>query len=397
MSTQQDYYEILSVARDAGGDEIKRAYRRMAMKWHPDQNPGNPEAEARFKLCAEAYEVLSDPERRAVYDQYGHAGLRQRPAHDFRSMDPQDIFSMFAEIFGGQGGGRQRRGPARGYDLETSVEITLHDVLHGCERDVKFKRVDVCTLCKGSGAKPGTQPVTCTTCNGQGQVAQSGFGGMFRMVTACPQCRGRGTMIKDRCSECKGSGRTSVQRHLTIKIPAGISDGQVVRVAGEGEPPGSDLSPDGTGVRGDLHVVVSVAEHEHFQRRGDDLVTTLDVSFATAALGGVVVVPTLEGEVETDLTPGTQHGDLVRLDAKGLPNLRSGHRGDLVAMVRLQIPKKLTPRQRELLEAWQAEEPPRIRSSSTGSGSPRGSERSGAKGRKRGGFWGKVKDTFNPE
>jgi molecular chaperone DnaJ len=415
MSTQQDYYEILGVARDASGDDIKRAYRRMAMKWHPDQNPGNPEAEAKFKLCAEAYEVLSDSERRSVYDQYGHAGLRQRPAHDFRSMDPQDIFSMFAEIFGGQAGaGRRQRGPARGYDLETSVEIGLTDVLHGCEREVKFKRVDVCGTCKGTGAKPGTQPATCATCQGQGQVAQSGFGGMFRMVTTCPACRGRGRVIKDRCGECNGNGRTSVQRNLSIKIPRGIADGQVVRVAGEGEPPSPDQSPDGTGVRGDLHVVVSVQEHPSFERQGDDLIATLDVGFATAALGGEIVVPTLEGEAESTLEAGTQHGDMFRLEGQGVPNLRTGRRGDLVVVVRVTIPKRLTARQRELLEAWQAEEPPRAgraergkggrgkagAGTGSGKGADRGSGSGGADdaasggGRKRGGFWGKMKDTF---
>ncbi len=432
MSTQQDYYQVLGVARDASADDVKRAYRRMAMKWHPDQNPGNPEAEAQFKVCAEAYEVLSDPERRAVYDQYGHAGLRQRPAHDFRSMDPQDIFSMFAEIFGGQGGGGggRRRGPARGYDLETSVEISLADVLHGCEREVKFKRVDVCGTCKGSGAKPGTQPVACATCGGQGQVAQSGFGGMFRMVTTCPTCRGRRVVIKDRCSECNGSGRTSVQRHLTIKVPRGIHDGQVVRVAGEGEPPSPEQSPDGTGVRGDLHVGVHVTDNPAFERQDDDLLTTLDVSFATAALGGAVTVRTLDGEAETDLYPGTQPGDTFRLDERGLPNLRSGKRGDLIVMVNVQIPKKLTARQRELLQAWQAEEPPRQAKgkakggSSAGSGGTAGSAgtagstgsggtagTSGTAGgtaggtaaagepkpRKRGGFWGKMKDTFGAQ
>lgn len=435
MSTQLDYYEILGVARDASGEDVKRAYRRMAMKWHPDQNPGNPEAEAKFKLCAEAYEVLSDTERRSVYDKYGHAGLRQRPAHDFRTMDPQDIFSMFADIFGGQAGaGRRQRGPARGYDLETSVEIALLDVLHGCEREVKFKRVDVCTPCKGTGAKPGTQPATCTSCGGQGQVAQSGFGGMFRMVTTCPTCRGRGRIIKDRCGECNGSGRTSVQRNLSIKIPRGIADGQVVRVAGEGEPPAPDQSPDGTGVRGDLHVVVSVTEHKAFERQGDDLITTLDVGFATAALGGEVVVPTLEGEAETTLEAGTQHGDMFRLDGEGVPSLRTGRRGDLVVIVRVSIPKRLTAKQRELLKAWQAEEPPRVgraersgkgargKASATGgagsaaaASAPRGGDAhagpaaqgsdgtgrargagdtQSAGGRKRGGFWGKVKDTF---
>lgn len=420
MSTQLDYYEVLGVARDANGDEIKRAYRRMAMKWHPDQNPGNPEAEAKFKLCAEAYEVLSDGERRSVYDQYGHAGLRQRPAHDFRTMDPQDIFSMFADIFGGQaGGGRRNRGPARGYDLETSVEVSFEDVLHGCEREVKFKRVDVCGTCKGSGAKPGTQPVACATCGGQGQVTQSGFGGMFRMVTTCPACRGRGRVVKDRCGDCGGNGRTSVQRHLTIKIPRGIGDGQVVRVAGEGEPPAPEHSPDGTGVRGDLHVVVSVTEHDRFERQGDDLITTIDVGFATAALGGDVVVATLEGDAETALDAGTQHGEMFRLTGQGLPNLRTGSRGDLIVLVRVTIPRKLTAKQRELLQAWQAEEPPATkrakgkasvaagggssgrssagaRSSASGTTEGRAAQESGGgKGSsKRGGFWGKMKDTF---
>ncbi len=403
MSTQQDYYEILAVARDASAEDVKRAYRRMAMKWHPDQNPGNPDAEAQFKVCAEAYEVLSDPERRAVYDKYGHAGLRQRPAHDFRSMDPQDIFSMFADIFGGQSSGaRQRRGPARGYDLETSVEISLLEVLNGCEREVKFKRVDVCTVCKGSGAKPGTQPTTCGTCGGQGQVAQSGFGGMFRMVTTCPTCKGRRQIVKDRCTECKGGGRISVQRHLTIKIPRGIADSQVVRVASEGEPPSPEQSPDGTGVRGDLHVAVSVQEHERFERQGDDLITTLDVSFATAALGGDVVVQTLDGESETDVDAGTQHGDIFRLEGKGVPNLRTGERGDLHVIIRVEIPRKLTAKQRQLLEAWQAEEPPKAqrppRASKSGSkDSTSGTDPKSTqsqRSRKRGGFWGKVKDTF---
>ena len=394
MSTSVDYYEILGIARDASGDEVKRAYRRLAIKWHPDQNQGNPEAEARFKECAEAYEVLSDPEKRAVYDRHGHAGLRGRAGHDFNSMHVEDIFSMFNDIFGGAapGGGRRQRGPARGYDLETEVEVTLHDVLKGCDREIPFKRLEVCGICKGSGAKPGTKPAECTTCGGQGQVAQQGLGGLFRMVTTCPACQGRRTIVKDKCSECRGNGRTSVQRKLSVKIPAGISDGQVVRVAGEGEPPPPQLSPDGTGVRGDLHIVVRVAEDERFERQGSDLITALEVSFADAALGGTVVVPTLEGESETTLDAGTQHGELFRLEGKGVPDLRSGHRGDLVVAVQVVVPRKLSARQRELIEQLRDADKPAPKAKPKEPPVQKDGGRDSA--RKRGGFWGKMKDSF---
>jgi len=390
----------------------------MAIKWHPDQNPDNPDAEGKFKLCAEAYEVLSDPERRAMYDRHGHAGLRGRPAHDFRTMHVEDIFSMFNDIFGGQQTGRRQRGPARGFDLETEVEITLSEVVEGCEREVSFKRLEVCTLCKGNGAKPGTKPVACPTCGGQGQVAQQGLGGLFRMVTTCPSCQGRRTIVKDKCSECSGSGRTSIHRKLNVRIPRGIADGQVVRVGGEGEPPSPNESADGTGIRGDLHIVVRVQEDERFERDENDLITTLDVTFPTAALGGKVLVTTVEGESETDLSPGTQHGDMFRLDGKGVPDLRTGSRGDLVVIVRVVVPKKLTARQRELIEGLRAtEQPPkaidargrksgRAKSAGAGQGAGQGTGQDGAAGgsggggsaseseRKRAGFWGKVKDTF---
>ena len=396
MSTSADYYEILGVARDANGDEIKRAYRRLAIKWHPDQNPGNAEAEAKFKECAEAYEVLSDPERRQMYDQYGHAGLRGRPAHDFGRMDPSDIFSMFNDIFGGQGGGaRQRRGPARGYDLETEVEVSLRDVVDGCEREVAFKRAEVCGTCKGNGAKPGTKPVACPTCGGQGQVQQQGLGGLFRMVTTCPSCQGRRTVVKEKCAECRGSGRGSVQRKLKVRIPKGIADGQVVRVQGEGEPPSANESPDGTGIRGDLHIVVRVEEDARFERDGNDLLTTLDVSFATAALGGTVVVETIDGESETDLAPGTQHGELFRLTGKGVPELGGPSRGDLIVAVRVQVPTKLTARQRELIQQLrETEQPPKPAKGGEGSAKGKGTKDGGKDGRRRGGFWGKVKETF---
>ncbi|MHC4108681.1 MAG: DnaJ domain-containing protein, partial [Planctomycetota bacterium] len=236
MPTTRDYYEVLGVARNASLDEVKRAYRRLAMKYHPDRNPGDSEAEARFKEAAEAYEVLADAERRSRYDRFGHAGLRGTPGHDFSSMNVQDIFSMFDEIFGGAFGGRaagrRRGGVPRGYDLETEVELSLEEVVSGAGRDVEFKRLDVCQTCDGSGAKPGSGPSTCSSCGGSGRVTQVGLGGMFRMATTCPHCHGRGSVITSPCPDCRGRGRVPVKRQITVKIPAGVHDGQSVRIAG---------------------------------------------------------------------------------------------------------------------------------------------------------------------
>lgn len=358
MPTTRDYYEILGVERNASSEEIKRAYRRLAMKYHPDRNPNDAEAEAKFKECAEAYEVLSDAERRSVYDRYGHAGLRSTPGHDFRSMNVEDIFSMFNDIFGGgfgggMGAGRRRAGGVpRGYDLETEVELTLEEVLTGTSRDVEFKRLDVCQTCEGSGAKPGSEPVRCSTCGGAGQVAQTGLGGMFRMVTTCPHCRGRGTVIVDKCPDCRDSGRVSVKRKLSVKLPAGIHDGQAVRVSGEGEPPPQELSPSGQGIRGDLHVVVRVREHDRFERDGDDLLLAVPISFAQLALGSTVTVSGIDGPQTLNIPPGTQHGALFRIEGAGLPNLRSGKRGDLVVIVQLVVPRKLTEQQKKLLAEY---------------------------------------------
>src|SRR5262245_14121280 len=286
MPTTRDYYEILSVEKTADGEEIKRAYRRLAMKYHPDRNPGDAEAEIKFKEAAEAYDVLSDDKTRKLYDQYGHDGLRGRggPAtHDFSRMNVEDIFSMFNDIFGGaMGGGRARRGPARGYDLETEVVLTLEDVLKGVERDVEFTRLDVCEKCTGTGAKPGSKPLQCPTCGGQGRVQTSGLGGMFRMVTACPACGGRGQVVREFCDDCRGKGRVPRKRGLSVRMPAGIQDGQAVRVQGEGEPPAPDASPAGEGIRGDLHVVARVKEHAVFAREGDHLLLEMPISFTQA-------------------------------------------------------------------------------------------------------------------
>lgn len=357
MPTQRDYYEVLGVERTASGEEIKRAYRRLAMKWHPDRNPGNAEAETEFKACAEAYEVLIDPERRTRYDRHGHAGLRSTPGHDFRSMNVDDIFSMFADIFGGGGGGAGGRrggrgGAARGYDLETEVEITLDEVLSGTDRDVEFKRLDVCRTCEGSGAKPGSKPVSCPTCGGHGQVQQTGFGGMFRMVTTCPNCRGRRTIVSEQCSDCKGQGRVPIERKLSVKIPVGIADGQVIRIQGEGEPTPPEASPTGEGPRGDLHVVVRVEDHDRFERDGDTLVAVQQIAFAQAALGATLKFQTLDGEVDLVVEPGTQHGDVVTVAGKGLPNLRTRKRGDLKVLLQLVVPRRLTEAQRKLLSEY---------------------------------------------
>jgi molecular chaperone DnaJ len=376
MPTTRDYYEILSVEKTSDGEEIKRAYRRLAMKYHPDRNPNDPEAEARFKECAEAYEVLSDPQMRQRYDQFGHEGLRGMgaAAHDFSRMNVHDIFSMFEDIFAGLGGGgpggrgRQRGGGgvARGYDLETEVVLTLEEVLSGVERDVEFTRLDVCEKCTGTGAKPGSKPVKCATCGGQGRVQHAGLGGMFRMVTACPSCGGRGQVIREICETCRGKGRVPKKRKLAVRVPPGISEGQAVRVQGEGEPPPMEASPAGEGVRGDLHVVVRVKEHTLFQREGDHLILEMPISFTQAALGAEIEVPTLGGGHKATIPRGTQHGSIVRIAGAGLPNLRSGRRGDLVLGLRVEIPTRMTQAQEKLLRQFAETEDERVLPESQG-------------------------------
>jgi len=358
MTVTRCYYEILTITRTASGDEIKRAYRRLAMKFHPDRNPGDMEAERSFKEAAEAYEVLSDGEKRRTYDQFGHEGLRGRghAGHDFNNMNVEDILSMFNDILGGRGGGGGFGGgrpqQRRGYDLETEVQITFDEVLTGTECDVEFDRVDVCNTCSGNGGKPGTTPTTCATCGGQGKVAQAGLGGMFRMVSACPACRGRGTVITEKCEDCHGQGRTPVHRKLRVRIPAGIHNGQAVRVGGEGEPPSPEISPDGSGTKGDLHVVVRVEEDDRFEREGDHLIKIVPVAFTQLALGATITVESLDGEHDLDIPKGTQTNEIFRIETAGLPSLRSGKRGDLVVIVRLVVPDKLSDEQLALLTEY---------------------------------------------
>lgn len=355
MSTASDYYQALGVERSATAEDIKRAYRKCAMKYHPDRNPGDAEAELKFKECAEAFEVLGDPQKRQRYDRYGKEGLRGSGMHDFGAMNAGDIFGMFEDIFGdlglgaafGGGGSRRSKGGAkRGYDLETQIELDLGDVAKGCESQVTFTRQDLCKTCNGSGGKPGTKPAICSTCGGAGQVAMRQ--GFFQMVRACPACQGAGQVIVDKCADCKGTGRKPLERVLNIKVPPGIHHGQVIRVTQEGEP-GSRGGPSG-----DLHVIVNIKAHPLFERHDDDLIMQMPISFTQAALGAKIKVPTIDPERQGELTikPGTQHGSLHRLHGLGLPNLRSGRRGDLIVNTLIEVPKKLTAAQEKLLRDY---------------------------------------------
>jgi molecular chaperone DnaJ len=387
-TTKRDYYEVLGVEKKADAEEIKRAYRRLAMKYHPDRNPGDAEAEAKFKEAAEAYEVLSDKDKRARYDQFGHEGVKGPGAagHDFSRMHVDDIFSMFNDIFGGGGSpfggagagrGGRGRGPARGYDLETDVTLTLEEAFAGCEKDVNFDRLEVCDRCAGSGAKPGSKPVTCSTCKGQGRVIQTGLGGMFRMETPCPTCAGRGKQVKDHCDACRGKGRTPKNRTLSVRIPAGIADGQAVRLRAEGEPPAMEESADGSGVRGDLHVVVRVKRHEAFQRDGDHLVLEMPVSFTRATLGAEIEVPTIDGKRATLKVPkGTQFGSMFRLAGQGMPSVHTGQRGDMIVVAKIEVPRKLSGAQEKLLREFAATENESVLPESSG-------------------FWKKFKDALS--
>jgi molecular chaperone DnaJ len=350
--TKRDYYEVLGVTRTTEVEEIKRSYRRLAMKFHPDRasDDKKQEYEVHFKECAEAYEVLSDPAKRQRYDQHGHAGVSGQ--HDFSHMDIGDIFSMFGldELFGGAGGRRGRAGGRaghRGFDLEMQLELTLNEVATGTEKRIEFDRQDLCETCKGSGAKPGSSPIVCVQCGGQGRVAQQGFGGMFRMVTTCPNCRGRGTVVRDHCPTCAGSGRQMKHRTVSIKVPPGVHEGQVVRVVGEGEPGDEPGVPPG-----DLHCYIAVKAHSIFTRHNNDIVCQIPVSFTQAALGGRIEVPTLKGKDHLDVPAGTQHGEVFKLKGRGLPDTRAHRTGDELVQILIEIPKKLNEKQKQLLREF---------------------------------------------
>lgn len=351
--TKRDYYEVLGVEKSASADEIKKAYRRLAMKYHPDKNPGDKEAEEKFKECAEAYEVLSDSQKKQRYDQYGHDGLRGAGMHDYSRMNVDDIFNMsgFADIFGDFfGGSRSRRSnpnaPQRGYDLETTVRLSLNDIAEGAEKEIEFTRQDTCSECNGSGCEKGKTPDRCVVCGGTGQVQKAGLGGFFQMVSTCGQCQGSGQVINHPCKKCRGSGRIPKKRKVTIKVPAGVHEGQGIRVAGEGEP-GRNNGP-----RGDLYCYVKVEEHPFLVRDGSDLIALVPISFTQAALGAMVDVPSLNGTKQLKIPAGTQNGNVFRIKGEGLPDLRTRRQGDELVKVMIEIPKNLTSKQEKLLREF---------------------------------------------
>ncbi len=342
---KRDYYEILGVNRDAGEDEIKKAYRKLAMKWHPDRNPGNPKAEEHFKEAKEAYEVLSDAQKRGAYDRYGHAGIDPHAAGGAGAQGFGDIFSdIFGEIFGGQRGGRST--VYRGADLRYNLEITLEQAAHGFETKIRIPTLAECETCGGSGARKGTQPQTCPTCHGAGQVRISQ--GPFSIAQTCPRCHGSGKVIANPCPDCSGAGRVKHQKTLAVKIPAGVDEGDRVRLSGEGEPGVNGGPP------GDLYVQVHVKPHPVFQREHDDLHCEMPVAFATAALGGEIEIPTLDGSARIKVPAETQSGKMFRLRGKGIKGVRSHVAGDLLCHVVVETPVNLTERQRELLREFEA-------------------------------------------
>jgi len=349
---KRDYYEILGVAKNASEEELKKAYRKLAMKYHPDRNPDSKGAEEKFKEAKEAYEMLSDPGKREAYDRYGHAGVDPNMGGGgFGAGAGFGGFSdAFGDIFGdifGQSARGGRGGPQvyRGADLRYNLEITLEQAAHGYDTTIRVPSWDECETCHGSGAKPGTTPTTCTTCGGQGQVRmQQGF---FSIQQTCPKCHGTGKMIPNPCTTCSGAGRIKRNKTLEVKIPAGIDDGMRIRSSGNGEP-GMNGGPPG-----DLYVEIRIKPHPVFQRDGDDLHCEIPVSFAKAALGGEVEVPTLNGKASFTLPEGTQSGKTFRLRGKGIKGVRSGYAGDLFCHVVVETPVKLTDRQKELLQEFE--------------------------------------------
>ncbi|WP_137719378.1 molecular chaperone DnaJ [Methylobacillus flagellatus] len=343
---KKDFYEVLGVNRDASDEEIKKAYRKLAMKYHPDRNPDNPKAEESFKEAKEAYEILSDEEKRGAYDQYGHAGVDPSMGGGGGGGAGFGNFSdafgdIFGDIFGGGGGGGRRSNVYRGADLRYNMEISLEDAARGTETKIRIPVMSECETCHGSGARPGTQPVTCTTCNGHGQVRmQQGF---FSVQQTCPKCHGSGKMVKEPCPTCHGGGRVKQHKTLSVKIPAGVDEGDRIRLSGEGEA-GVNGGP-----TGDLYVVVHLKPHEIFKRDGANLHCEMPISFTTAALGGEIEIPTLDGHAKMKIPAETQTGAVFRLRGKGIKPLRSNELGDLMCHVVVETPVRLTERQKELL------------------------------------------------
>ncbi len=391
--SKRDYYEVLGVSKTATVEEIKSSYRKLAMKYHPDRNEGDKEAEERFKEASEAYEILSDETKRARYDQYGHQGLRGgQDFHQYNNIN--DIFSQFGDIFGGGGagsifeeffggGGGRRGGGARrsagqpGTDLKVRLPLTLEEIATGVEKTIKIKRQRECDTCKGSGAKAGSGQSVCPTCQGQGeirQVSRSMFG-QFVNISTCSNCGGSGQVIKDHCETCKGEGRVNGETTIKVNVPAGVSEGNYIPIRGKGN------AGRRGGQAGDVIVVIQELSHQHFRRDGDDIIYDLTISFPDAAMGGEVTVPTLTGTSAISIQAGTQPGTVLKMRDKGIPHLNAHGKGDQLIHVNIYVPSKLSAREKELLKELSASE----------NVAPKKSK----KNSKDGSFFGKVKDAFS--
>ncbi len=354
---KRDYYEVLGVDKNADDATIKKAYRQLAKKYHPDMNPGDKEAEVKFKEASEAYAVLSDPDKRRQYDQFGHAafdggagGAGGYGGFDFNGADMGDIFGdIFGDLFGGGRSRRANNGSMQGANLRTQVRVTFEEAVFGCDKEIELTLKDECSSCHGTGAKPGTSPVTCPKCGGKGQVVytQQSMFGMVQNVRPCPDCNGTGKIIKEKCPDCYGTGYIANKKKISVTVPAGIDNGQSIRIRGKGEP-GVNGGP-----RGDLLVEVIVARHPIFQRQDMNIYSTAPISFATAALGGAVRIKTVDGEVEYDVKAGTQTDTRVRLKGKGVPSLRNKNtRGDHYVTLVVQVPTDLSKDAKEALRAY---------------------------------------------
>jgi len=356
MADKRDYYEVLGVERSADDATIKKAYRKLAKKYHPDMNPGDAEAERKFKEASEAYAVLSDSDKRRQYDQFGHAafdgGAGGAGGFDFSGTDFGDIFGdIFGDLFGGGSRRRANNGPMKGANVRTSVKVKFEEAVFGCKKELTLNLKDACPTCKTTGAKPGTSPVTCTKCGGKGQVVytQQSLFGMIRNVQTCPDCNGTGKVIKEKCPDCYGTGYIQRRRTLEVSVPAGIDNGQCFRMAGLGEP-GVNGGP-----RGDLIVEVRVERHKAFQRQDMNIFSNVSISYAIAALGGKIAIPTVDGDVVYEVKPGTQTGTRVTLKGKGVPSTRNRQiRGDHYATLIVSVPTKLSDEQKEVLRHFDA-------------------------------------------